>query len=178
MDLGEAELLRRARGGDQAACREIVERFGPGLLRLARSLVGQPADAEDVVQETLSAAFRTLRSFEERASIKTWLSRILLRQAARSHRARYRREAGALDLTGQAEPAAPAADGSADIGIDVRSALAELSTEHREVLVLREYQGLSYTEIAEVLGVPMGTVESRIHRARQELKARLRDYLP
>jgi len=181
---GDAELVRRARRGDEAACHEIVELYSASLYRFAFSLVGNAADAEDVLQETFSGAFRGLRGFEERASLKTWLSRILVRQAARCHRSRARHKAASLDAMlessagGRAEPPAAPRESDRGMRMDILETLQQLSPDHREVIVLREMQGMSYEEIAGVFGVPRGTVESRLFRARQELKKRLKEYLP
>jgi RNA polymerase sigma-70 factor (ECF subfamily) len=160
----------------------MVDRYGDYLYGLAHSLVGNAADAADVVQETLSGAFRRLRKFEGRSSVKTWLSRILVKQAARHHRSRRRRRAVSLDrLSGtSAESSSRGKAGSAetrsDTRMDVLAALNKLAPIHREVIVLRELEGMSYDEIGAVLGVPRGTVESRLFRARREMRERLRDY--
>jgi len=178
----EADLVRRARTGEEAAWHEIVDRYGAHLYRLAFSMVGNAPEAEDVLQETFAGALRNLSSFEGRSSLKTWLSRILVRQAARSHRSRSRHKAAPLDSPAGVSPgsvmdrpAAPAQNRS-DARMDVLAALEALSPEHREVIILRELQGMTYEEIAEVLGVPRGTVESRLFRARQILKEGLKDY--
>ena len=176
------DLLRRARRGEEAAYHEIVDGHGTRLYRLAYSLVGNAADAEDVLQETFAGAFRHLGKFGERSSIKTWLSRILVRQAARCHRHRARRTAGSLEHL--AEPSGrPVGGGSAarpeseaDTHMDIRAAMQALQPAHREVIALREFEGMTYEEIAEVLAVPRGTVESRLFRARQELRKQLSDY--
>jgi RNA polymerase sigma-70 factor (ECF subfamily) len=76
------------------------------------------------------------------------------------------------------EDSIPAADRGPETAMDVQAALGQLSPEHREVLALREFEQMSYEEIAQVLGVPRGTVESRIHRARGEMREKLKDYLP
>jgi RNA polymerase sigma-70 factor (ECF subfamily) len=171
------DLLRRAGAGDERACEEIMERYGPGLYRMAVSLVGSEADADDVLQETFAAAVGGAARFAGRSSVRTWLSRILVRQAARCHRGRGRR--GWLFLGGREDERAGRQTGEAgDVRMDVRAALEALSGEHREVVVLRELEGMSYEEIAVVLGVPVGTVESRLFRARRELKKHLADYLP
>ena len=112
--------------------------------------------------------------------MKTWVTRILVRQAARHFRSGRRYRAGG-DEPG-ARPAAEASFSSAeretDARMDLQKAMLALSPDHREVIVFREFQGLSYDEIAEVLAIPRGTVESRLFRARRELQALLRDYLP
>jgi RNA polymerase sigma-70 factor (ECF subfamily) len=171
----DSDLLAAARRGDDRAFGELIDRHAAGLFRLAFRLVGNSPDAEDVVQETLMGAFEHLGRFRERSSVKTWLSRILVRQAARCHRRRARKKVTALpeaDIGGRRTFSE-----DADRRLDVSQALSTLSHAHREVVVLREFEGMSYAEMAEVIGVPRGTVESRLHRARQELGELLRDYL-
>jgi len=178
-DMSDEDLLAEAQAGDDAAFHELTDRHAQRLFRLAFSLVGGTVDAEDVVQETLLGAFEHIRKFEGRSSVKTWLTSILMRQAARHHRRRSRSRETWL---ANGDHAAPGRGGgvreASDRRLDVRRALGRLSADHRQVVVLREYDGMSYAEMAEVLGVPQGTVESRLHRARQELKDLLRDYLP
>ena len=168
----DIELLRRAGDGDSAAFHALVDRHAQRLYRLAVSLIGNAADAEDVLQETFIGAFRGLRSFEGRASVKTWLTRILVMQAGQWRRSRRRRK---FEPMGDSMAASGP---SAEAGLDVRAAIAQLSPEHREVVVLREFERMSYEEIAEALDVPRGTVESRLHRARSELREKLKAYLP
>ena len=181
LGLTDGDLVRRARQGEEAAYHEMVDRYGPELYWLALSLVGNAADAEDVLQETFSGAFQHLRVFKQRASVKTWLSRILVRQAARCHRSRRRHRMTSLESVAETPKAVLRNEGSGEAGSDARmdvlAALETLPEIHREVVVLRELQGMTYAEMAEVLGVPPGTVESRLHRARQALRERLRDYL-
>ena len=180
----DGELVVAARRGDSQAFDELVDRHAHRLFRLAFRLVSRSADAEDVVQETLMGAFRHLGRFRERSTVKTWLSSILVRQAARCLRKRGRRKV--LPLHEAASEVGDRLAGRTGAGpseqvtrsLDVRQALQALSREHREVVVLREYEGMSYAEISEVLGVPRGTVESRLFRARQHLKVELRGYLP
>jgi RNA polymerase sigma-70 factor (ECF subfamily) len=171
----DEDLLAAAREGDRRAFGQLIERHGPALFRLAFRLVGDSAEAEDVVQETLVGAFEHMAKFRGRASVKTWLSRILVRQAARSHRRRARRKVHVLP-TDELTNARPSSE-DADRRMDVSRALDALPRAQREVVVLREFEGMSYAEIAEVVGVPRGTVESRLHRARQELGRRLQGYL-
>ena len=174
----EANLLRRAREGDDAAYCEIVDRFGASLYRLAFALLGNRADAEDAVQDTFAGAFLHLERFEGRASLRTWLTRILVRQAARCRRAKTRRPTVPLDATLHAVgPAPPDAAAGSDRRLDVLAALHQMPAPFREVLVLREMHDMTYDEIAAALDVPRGTVESRLFRARQALKEQLKDYL-
>lgn len=183
-ELGDAELLRRAERGEESACHVLINRHADSLYRLALRLVGNAADAEDVLQKTFLGAFRKPGGFAGRSSVRTWLSGILVNQAAKHHRSAYRRREREVTNLPEVHQAAEADDGAApraedlDIRMDVEAALEGLSEEHREVIVLREFQGLSYEEIAEVLDVPRGTVESRLHRARRKLQEKLSDYMP
>jgi len=152
------------------------------LFTVAYEMLGSAADAEDVLQETLTGAFQGMARFEGRSSVKTWLSRILVTQAALWRRGKGARRAMSLsEGTAGQEPAAPARGTGPDRvawRMDLQAALDKLSHDHREVIVLRELQGLSYDEIARALGIPRGTVESRLFRARAELREHLRSYLP
>jgi RNA polymerase sigma-70 factor, ECF subfamily len=188
----DLELLRRARRGDGGAFHALVDRYAQSMFALAHSLVGNAADAEDVVQEMFAGAYRGIGRFEERASVKTWLTRILVNQANRLRRDRSNKRMMSLDApaAGAGSDAEPgdtfdagdaATRPSTTAGVDARLDLAEmlrtLSPDHRQVIVLREMEQMSYDEIAEVLGVPIGTVESRLYRARAELRQRLKAYV-
>jgi RNA polymerase sigma-70 factor, ECF subfamily len=177
-------LLQKAAAGDGRAFHALLDRHMDRLYRLAVSLVGNAADAEDLLQETFAGAFKGLDGFEGRASVGTWLTRILVMQTARFRRDRKRKPMGSIESAGFDEPTAsqstgePSGTGGVDVRIDIQAALLQLSPAHREVLVLREFEQMSYEEIAEVLGVPQGTVESRLYRARAELREKLSAYLP
>lgn len=175
----DLELARRARGGDTAAFHDLVDRHARFLMAVAHSLSGNAADAEDMVQETFAGAFRSLAAFEGRASVRTWLARILIRQTARHFRTTRKHEAGRTTLDAAAgSEARTLPPTSAGAKLDVTAALQALSPDHREIIVLRELQGFSYEEIADALGLPQGTVESRLFRARRQLQELLKDYLP
>lgn len=182
MQRNDSELVAAAVRGDASAFHELVDRYTPHLFRVASMLSRNAADAEDIVQETFAGAFAGLARFDGRSSLKTWLSRICSRQAARVwHKSRGSRRSTSLEETAELG----ISDSGLSVGsttavvdqkIDVAAVLQTLSAEHREVLTLREMQGLSYAEIAEELNVPQGTVESRIHRARAEVRRRLEGY--
>ena len=161
--------------GDEAAFRALVDGQARYLFGVAHALTGNAADAEDLVQETFLGALKG--RFRGQSSVRTWLVGILVRQAGMLWRSRRRRReepltapdgGAALQLAHSAEP---------DARLDLSTMLQELSAEHRAVIVLRELQGLSYEEMAAALGVPRGTVESRLHRAREELRRRFGGYL-
>jgi RNA polymerase sigma-70 factor (ECF subfamily) len=169
----DIELVRQARKGRHDAFHQLMDRYAPPLLRLAGTLVPARADAEDVVQETFTAAFRGLKSFQERSSVKTWLYAILFRQAAlfrRKHRMplRFLADEGSLPAPTTDDVAPHIA--AIDARLDLDAALALLPEDHRAILILREIEGLPYDDIAQMLNVPRGTVESRLFRARQALK--------
>ena len=164
--------MAQAARGDAGAFHELVDRHADRLFRLAVSLVGNSADAEDVLQETLIGAFRALSGFEGRASVKTWLTRILVNQAA--HFRRRKRATGPIPET---QPATADRAAGSEAKIDVQAAIQQLSPEHRQVIVLRELEQMSYEEIATVLDLPQGTVESRLNRARTALREKLEAYL-
>ena len=171
--IDDAQLLKKAALGDALAFRALLDRHVDRLFRLAVSLLGNSADAEDVLQETFAGAFRGLKKFEGRSSVGTWLTRICVTQVAVHRREKKRKRTEAI---GDQQFAAPHHGG--DEKIDVQAALNKLSPAHREVLVLREFERMSYEEISDVLGIAQGTVESRLFRARAELRNQLQAYLP
>jgi RNA polymerase sigma-70 factor, ECF subfamily len=180
LDHGQTDLLERARRGDTAAFGLLAETHAPALYRLAVALTRNHVDAEDLVQETLLGALERIGGFEGRSTLKTWLSRILIFQVWKQRRrAKVRRAIRLSDDNGEpidlpAPVSGPAE--STERKIDVMRMLSTLSPEFRETLILREFEGFSYEEIAKALDIPQGTVESRIFRARQELKARFAGY--
>lgn len=175
------ELVRRVRRGDDAAFRRVVDIHGPRLYLLAVSMVGSRHDAEDVVQDTFVGAFRGLGGFQGRASLKTWLTRILINNVAKIRRSRRVRKALLIDEADESlgtSPAGLATETSrADVRMDMAAVIGRLPEDHRVVILLREMQGMTYDEMAAALDVPRGTVESRLFRARQKLKQLLGDYL-
>lgn len=178
----DSELVRQVGRGDEAAFRVLVEREARYLYGIAHSLTGNAADAEDLVQETFAGAFKG--KFRGEASIRTWLVRILVRRAGMLRRsAWWRKRPRSLDAieaevdSPPIEIATPSATSGTEARLDLSVMLASLSPEHRAVIILRELQGLSYEEMAVSLGVPRGTVESRLYRAREDLRKRFKGYL-
>ena len=174
-----------ARAGDAAAFERLVLQYQVRLVNYAAALVGDAGGGEDVAQEAFVRAWRGLGGFRGESSFKTWLYRIAA-NVARTHLERRGRQAPVLGrslddeagpLTG-AEAAAPETD--AETALVTREAidraLAELPEELRLALVLRDVEGLDYKEIASVTAAPIGTVESRIFRARRRMRALLRPH--
>lgn len=177
----DMDLVRRVRQGDDAAFGRVVEIHGPRLYLLALSMLGNRHDAEDVVQDTFTGAFGGFGGFQGRASLKTWLTRILVNKIVKLRRRGRLRNTSQIDDTGEPTSEATAKrtteTGLADVRMDMQSMIGRLSEEHRSVILLREIQGMTYDEIATVLAVPRGTVESRLFRARQKLRELMGDYL-
>ncbi len=174
--IDDAELLKQIGRGEQAACRALLERHGRYLFGVAHALAGNAADAEDLVQETLVGALGG--RFRGESSVRTWLVRILTNQAGMLRR-RARSRAVYVGLDETPSPASPEGElgtSGVEARLDLSTMLAALTLEHRQILVLREMEGLSYEQIAETLHLPRGTVESRLHRAREELRKRFKGY--
>ncbi len=179
----DEQLLTRAAGGDRGALEEIFRRHRLVAYRVAHRLLGHEADALDAVQEAFIKALTHLPSFQGRSSFKTWLLRVVRNAALDLGRQRGRREALAGPLayrpTGaeEGEPLVYEEPGlaleRADLRRQLQRALALLPTAQRETFVLHAEAELSYREVADVLGISIGTVMSRLHYARQKLRALL-----
>ena len=179
---GAAELraaAERTRAGDASAFRELVHATEATVFRLAAALVGDRDEAADVVQETYIRAWDAREALRDGAAALGWLCRIARNVAHDRRRSWWSRVRAPLaEAALEARPAegGPAPDealAAEESAGSVRRALAALPEKHRVVLVLREIEGMSYDEIAAALGIPIGTVESRLHRARAGLARRL-----
>lgn len=168
------QLIEQASRGNHEAFHALVDRYAPRLFRAAIMMTGNENDAQDLLQETLLAVYEGLPRFEGRSSVNTWMTGIMMRQASRARRRDVRhRSMVSLESPAVAEPAADSRSSDitrSDARMDLFALMQHLSAEHRDVLVLREIQALSYDEIAQMLDVPRGTVESRLSRARHALK--------
>jgi RNA polymerase sigma-70 factor, ECF subfamily len=177
------ELLGRARRGDDRAFAALVERYEGAVAATAIGMLGPGGDADDVGQETFIRFHRALDRFRGESSLKTYLVHIAMNlslNALRSRRRTFLRFAsGDDDLAGAPEPSiGPAGEtDAAELKRVVQRAVAALNEKHRAVVVLRMFQDLSTRETATMLGVPEGTVLSRLSRAMQELQQRLAPYV-
>ncbi len=161
----DRELLRRAQRGDQWAFGELAERHRPRLLTLAARVLGSRDDAADVVQDALVRAWLALPKFRGGSLFSTWLYRICVNAA---HDQRAKRRAEPADL--EHETADPRdAFVERELSGNLQQALNELDEPYRIAVVLYDVLGCSYGEVAELTGVPEGTVKSRIFRGRTEL---------
>lgn len=168
----EADLIRRSRQGDAAAFRAIVAAHAEPLWRCARALCRDDHEAEDLAQETLVEAWRSLPQFDESRRFSTWLYGILRHRFLKARRKR-RPVAGGEDEAADrpAREASPiAAAQQAEEARLVQAAVASLPDEHRVVVELRFFAGASLDEIATLVGCPLGTVKSRLHHALEKLR--------
>jgi RNA polymerase sigma-70 factor (ECF subfamily) len=167
------DLARRAAGGDTAALDTLLATVRPEALRMCARFLPNREDAEEACQDTLMALARGITRFEGRSTFRTWLYRLAANRA-RSTYQRLRREsrtAGVALVPDRPDPRRTSV--IAGTRLDLLDALERLRPEFAEAVALRDVLGLSYGEIADLQQVPEGTVKSRIHQARQQLRERL-----
>ena len=185
MDPTDQTLVNAARRGDPEALEALLERYAPAVYRFGVKMCGNPEDAKDVLQETLIAAVRGLREFRGDSSPATWLYAVARSFCAKKHRVSKFAPANTVSLEERGAADTPAA-GPMPEEVVANRELAELldreldslEPSYREVLLLRDVEGLTAPEVAEVLGVSTDAVKSRLHRARAELRSRLEPLLP
>jgi len=181
--LDDAELVARTRSGDTEAFAALVVRYEARILRLVRGMV-PVSDVEDVAQEAFLKAFRKLDRFDGRSSFYTWLYRISSNTAMDWRKKERRRRHPGLPETPEGEEVLPAGTSGPprqaarqELGRRIEEAIASLPPKYMEIVLLRETQGLSYEEIAQTLEISKGTVESRLFRARERLRAKLKEWM-
>jgi RNA polymerase sigma-70 factor (ECF subfamily) len=176
--LTETDLVARSQRGDTDAYDQLVGAYQHRIFALAYRITGNREDAWDAAQEAFLKAYRNLRAFHGRAAFSTWLHRIAVNAAIDVVRRRPPHPPVSIDLplTTLDDPADEAM--RKDVQQRVHRAIAGLPNEQRVVIALRDLQGLRYDEIAAVLRVPVGTVRSRISRAREALRVMLADLAP
>ncbi len=176
-----AELIARLRAGDRRAFEELVLAHQHRVYGLALRMLGDAAEAQDVAQEVFLRAHRGLAEFRGDARLSTWLytiaSRLCLNRLAGSERRLTRPGDEALGRVVDARPGPDETLERGELDAALHRAIAELPEERRVVVVLRDVDGLAYEEIAEILVLPVGTVRSRLHRARLDLKDKLERFL-
>ena len=182
----EASLVQRCASGDEAACTELVAEHQRMVVQLAMNLLSDRDEALDLSQEVFLRVFRTIHRFRGQSTLRTWIYRIAVNQARNRHRTwrrRHRSDQVSLDehvaahgdLIAAAAATPERVFAQKELATTLQRALDRLPFDQRTVIVLREVDGLSYEEIAFSLGVAVGTVKSRLTRARQALRHDLRD---
>ncbi len=184
-----SELVRKAKQGNDEAFGMLVEQYQDKIYGYVSRMLHDPEEAEDVAQEVFIRAYQNLKEFREAASFPTWLYRIATNLAIDAARARKSRRAETFSLDepveteeGEMQRQLPADRlGPVDLAESsqlqqiVSEAIAQLSSKLRTVITLYDIEGLSYKEIAEVLGCPVGTVKSRLFNARNQLRNMLKE---
>ena len=187
----EAELLKRCAKGDAGAFGKLVNHYENAIFNVVFRMVGNRHDAEDVTQEVFIRAFRKIRTFGGRSSFATWLYSIAANQSISERRRRSAKSRkGSVQMSvldGNRNGAAydPPGDGPApdtklhasETHRQIEQAIAGLDDDYRTVVVLRDIEELDYNTISDVLGCSRGTVKSRLHRARLELRHKLQGLL-
>lgn len=167
MDEPEPATIRAAMGGDVVAFEAIVRHYQVPVWRFLRQLLGDPELAEDVTQETFLRLFRRLPSFAFEAKFSTWTFQVARNAGIDALRSRARQDRIAAALATRPLPSS----GTPGLGAEVDAAVASLSPKLREALLVVEVLGLTYREAAHVLGIPEGTMKSRVFQARAQLAA-------
>jgi RNA polymerase sigma-70 factor (ECF subfamily) len=170
----DRELAASAAQGDRRALETLLTRHADRVYAICRRVLGDREDARDAAQEALISIARRIATFDGRAQFRTWVYRVAVNAALDEARRANRRPATVSDGV-VAEPIAndPAVDGAVADRVDIDRALQALPIEFRAAVALRDLAGLDYAEIATVLGIPPGTVRSRIARGRALLAERL-----
>src|SRR3954469_25523740 len=183
----EALLIQRCAAHDEDACADLVNEHQRMVYQLSFNLLGDHNEALDLSQEVFLRVFRTIHTFRGQSALRTWIFRIVINQARNRQRwwsRRHRRQQVSLDehieqngeMPEQSDASAPdRALDRKELAARIATALEALPFDQRTAIVLREVDGLSYDEIAFSLGVTLGTVKARLTRARQALRAALKE---
>ena len=177
----DSDLEDRLRRGDPRAFEELVIAYQHRVFGVALRMLRNRGEAEEIAQEVFLRVHRAVGDFRGEAKLSTWLyaitSRLCLNRLASGERRMAREGEESLErLRGDADPAAHVE--RVELEAALQRAITELPEERRIVVVLRDFEGLSYEEIAAALDLPLGTVRSRLHRARTDLKEKLERFLP
>ena len=185
MNLDEKTLISKSKAGDRQAFSALVEKYQSKIINMSYGMLSDQEDAYDAAQEVFIKVFRSIDSFEEKSSFSTWIYRITVNVCNDMLRKRQRK-ISALSLSSTADgdeekvleikDDAPTPQDTAETNetqLEVRRAISELSDEYKTVITLFDLEGLSYDEISSIINVPVGTVKSRLSRARSALKKNL-----
>jgi RNA polymerase sigma-70 factor (ECF subfamily) len=188
----EIIFVSRLQANEDAAYDELVRTYSASIFHVAYRMLGDTAEASDAVQEIFLKVFRNIGGFKGEAALKTWIFKIAFSEILnrlRWWKRRYRfattsldeqangNGTGAVHSVASRGPTPEEALQSKEQETAIQQALSRLSGEHRSIIVLRDIEGFSYNEIADVLGISIGTVKSRLARARADLKKSLMRYL-
>lgn len=169
-------LLERARNGDPAAFDQIVDLYERRVFAVAMRIVRNHDDARDVTQEVFVTALRAIKGFRGDAQLSTWFHRVTVNASLDLVRKRKRREHSSVDELADQPAGEPGPEAEAIAAVrarEVHRALGSLPPDQRALIVLHDLQDLDYAACAEALGIPLGTVKSRLHRARLALARQL-----
>lgn len=180
MEEREDLLVERAQKGDVSAFSELVKRYERYVLNLVYRTLGRAEDAEDIAQETFVKAYLNIRKFKGESKFSTWLSKIAINLCMDKVRERSNREENLeegvwLTIPQSSYYSPEETVERLEIQDKIKNAVSSLPEDLRMVFILREFEDLSYQEISEMLNIPIGTVESRLHRARMKLRSLLKD---
>mgnify|MGYP002409403105 FL=1 len=183
LDNCEKKLIERCRSGDTDAFEELISPYMQKAYEIAYRMCGNHADAEDIAQEAMIKAYKSVAKFDGRSAFSTWLYRIISNTVIDMARSRSRRSAVPLDIIGDRCDLDPNGNPAecAETNLlqnDIQNALLKLPSEQRAILIMRDIQDRSYQEIAQLLGISLGTVKSRIHRGRTALQHIIRRNFP
>lgn len=180
----DKELIQRIQGGDRLAFDQMVLKYRNRVMGIATRMLVDRGEAEDLAQDVFVKVYRGLPEFQGESLFSTWLFRITANSCLNRRR---RRRSGPPVSDGAGDPELAASDPSSEphhlleqkeLKIVLEKSIQSLPEEQRIVLMLRDMEGLSYEEIAESLGLELGTVRSRLHRARLQIQARIREKFP
>ncbi len=178
-DFADPALLARAREGDDAAVEALLVRHAPRVLRFARSICRDSVLADDIAQDSLVTAARALKDVRADAALSSWFYAVVRSHCRRRNRRGKHAPTELLVDVPLADhrpgPEALAAD--RELGVSLRGAIAVLDPKYRDVLLLRDVEGLTAPEVAEVLGLQVDTVKTRLHRARAAVRSRIEPQL-
>lgn len=184
----EASILGELKSGSEEAYTWLIQRFHQPVYGLVYRMLSDPADAADTTQEVFLKVFRGIRRFHGEASLKTWIYRIAIHEASNHRRWWFRHKgretsmeqdaSGTSTLEMLADPGRSPFDSVAqeEVRAKVEAELRQVPEPYRSTVILRDIEGLSYEEIAEILEISLGTVKSRLMRGREALKKRLAAY--